>query len=721
VTRSRLLLWSIAAALAVAAAATAHAVSPKYWIHDTAEDFLRGETDGVSITGEGSLRLAPPTEVLAEREEPYIWDFARDPRDGRVYLGTGDEGWIVRVDGSRAESFFRCDALEVVAVAVDGNGRVFAGTAPEGFVYSIGPDGEGRVLFDAPEPYVWDLAFGPGGQLFAAVGPGGAVYRVDPASGEAEKIFRTDDNHVVCLAFDSEGNLLLGTEGRGLVVRVAKDGAARVLYDCPEGEVGAVIAGPDGGVWAAAAATAEAREEAGDKMTRPDSNADGTGVEYLFEVTPSEAGDGVLYRIDADGNASRAWESGQGAIYDLAWAADGKLLATTGDEGRVYEIDGAGRATLLVESGESQVVAIAPEDDRGWLYATANPSRLVRMSAGHRKEGTLVSEVLDARHLSTWGRIEWAGDENGGEVTLAVRAGNTDEPDASWSGWSEEVGGDHGELGLDGTARYLQWRVTLAGGGKETPLVRRVRVSSLENNLPPLISAVTIVPAGNKYYEDVPELRPRPIYQSLPGGVKVQYSFDAGGEQELPPEARAPWTQGLRQVSWEAADPNEDQLVFDLSYRREDESRWKVFAEDVADDHFTFNAKGMPDGEYRILVTASDRGPNPNDEKTAQRESEPFLVDNTAPGFRDLEHERTNGELRISGVLADELSDVVRFEVSMDGEEWRDRPPADGIFDSPGERFDVKLPAEAGAEHSIILRGTDLAGNLGTTRVLIRP
>ena len=251
--------------------------------------------------------------------------------------------------------------------------------------------------------------------------------------------------------------------------------------------------------------------------------------------------------------------------------------------------------------------------------------------------------------------------------------------------------------------------------------MRRVRVSALENNLPPVLAEVKVVPAGNRFYDDVPEVRPRPLYQALPGGVKVQYSFDLGGDQELPPEARAPWTQGLRQVSWEAADPNEDFLVFDLSYRREDESRWKQFAEDVEGKNYTFNARGMPDGKYRILVSASDRRFNPNDEKTAQRESEPFIVDNTAPGFRDVEHERENGAIRISWRLDDELSDLVRIEISVNGEDWADRQPADGIFDSSSEEFDVEFEAAPGEEHSIILRGTDLAGNLGTTRVLIRP
>ncbi len=712
--------FPIRSVLAVATtlfATTAFAVSPKYWIHDTAEEFLRGEPDGVSVMGEGTLRLAPKVDKIAERDEPYVWDLARDPRNGDVYLGTGDDGLVVRVRGSESESFFQAATLEVVSVIVGDDGRVYAGTAPEGFVYVITPDGEGELIFDAEELYVWDLAIGPDGMLYAAVGPGGSVYRIDPRSRKSERFFQTDDNHVVCLAFDSNGNLLVGTEGRGLVVRIKPDGESHVLHDFPQGEVGAVLPGPDGSVWAAAAATAESRDE----PTQPDRNADGTGIDYMFEITPSTAGDGVLYRIEPGGDAMRVWESGQGAIYDLVWSGDGRILATTGDDGGIYEVDVEGRTTLVLATEENQVVAIEPDDDGGFLYATANPSRLVRISSRYRDQGTLVSEVLDARHLAKWGRIEWTGEKGGGKVSLSVRSGNTDEPDGSWTQWSKEIDGGSGTLAFLGKVRYLQWRATLDGGGRDTPFVRRVRVSSLENNLPPLVSDVRVVPSGNRYYEDTPELRPRPLFQALPGGVKVQYSYDLGGEQELPAEARAPWTHGLRQVSWNAVDPNEDFLIFDLSYRREDEKRWKQFAESVEGQNYTFNAKGMPDGKYRILVSASDRRFNPNDERTTSRESESFIVDNTAPGFRDVKHQHRDGEISISGTLSDELSDLVRFEVSLNGEDWIDREPTDGIFDSSREQFELKLEAVAGEEHSIILRGTDLAGNLGTTRVLIRP
>ena len=266
------------------------------------------------------------------------------------------------------------------------DGTVYAGTAPEGFVYRIDANGAGDILFDAEELYVWDLAMGPDGMIYAAVGPDGAVYRIDPESGESSRFYETSDHHVVCLAFDEAGNLLLGTEGRGLVVRVAPDGTARVLHDCPESEVGAVLPGRDGEVWAAAAAAAPVREEA----TRPDESPDGTDlennlpIEYTFEITPSTAGDGVLYRIDAEGNAFVFWESGQAAIFDLAWSESGTILATTGEEGALYELDDSGRPSLLHAADEIQVVSIEPAGGPGdgWVLATANPSRVVRASAG---------------------------------------------------------------------------------------------------------------------------------------------------------------------------------------------------------------------------------------------------------------------------------------------------------------------------------------------------
>jgi streptogramin lyase len=726
-TTSRRTFAAAAAALALAAAPwPAAGVSARYWIHDSAADFLEGKATGVSITSEGALRLAPRVETLAEPEAPYLWDVAVDAR-GRTFAGTGDEGWIVRVAAGKAEPFFQCAALEVLCLDAGSDGTLYAGTAPDGFVYRITAAGEGSILFDAPQAYVWDLALGPDGAVYAAAGPRAAIWRIDPRSGRAEEIATIDDNHVVSLAFDAQGRLLFGTEGRGLVGRV-DGGRAIVLHDCAEGEVGAVASGPDGIVWVAASAPAEAREEA--TADAPDSTADGSASpdgatpedeerdgHYLFRVHPDDEGKGVLYRIDADGNATRIWESGQGSVFDILPLPGGDVLALTGDEGRIVRVHPDGTATLLLDADEEHVVsAVRDPSGDGWIVACANPSRVLRVEGALRGKGTYESQVLDAGRLARWGRLDWTGEGSG--ASFAVRSGNTGKPDGTWSEWSGELHEAASELRVDG-ARFLQWRATLEGGGTKSPLVRRVRVSSLERNVAPVVSSVEVVPAGTRFYDEEPEARPRPLYQTLPGGVSVQYSLD-NAPGKFPPEQRSPWTQGLRQIRWQAADPNGDALLFELSYRREDETEWKPFGEDVEGTTWTFNSNGVPDGPYAVRVTASDRRSNPYDEKTAWRDSEIFLIDNTPPAFRDVAWTREGATVRATGMVEDETSDVVRLETSVDGGDWSDQPPADGIFDARTERIDVRVEVEGKKEHSILLRGTDLAGNLSATRVLVK-
>ncbi|MFN8179800.1 MAG: hypothetical protein U0167_17855 [bacterium] len=722
----------------LAAAPDALAVSPKYWIQDTPADFLKGKLEGVSVTKEGTLQLAPDIETLAEPDAPYLWDVAVDAK-GRAYLGTGDDGWVMRVAGKEPEGFFQCDALEVLSLAMGADGTLYAGTGPDGLLYRIHPDGKGDVLFDAPEAYIWDLAIGPDGALYAAVGPRAGVWRIDLKTGKAESYAQIDDNHVVSLAFDSQGRLLLGTEGRGLVVRVEKDRHPSVLFDCPEGEVGAVLGGADGVVWAAASSASEQREKI--TASKPDSSADGSGspdstapddesdkpdstdgvpAPWLFRVRPPEVGKGVVYRIDAGGDVARFWESGQGAIFDLADAGHGEIYATTGDDGRVYRVLPDGGVTLLLDAKEDHVVAIVRDPTRdAWLLATANPSRLLRMSTDLRASGTYESQVLDADRLAKWGRIDWSGEAGGGAVTFAVRTGNTEKPDGTWSAWGKETSGASTALDVP-KARYLQWRATMKGGGTKTPSVRRVRVSSLQDNVPPVIANLEVIPSGTRFYDEEPDARPRPLYQSLPGGVSVQYQLESG-PSKFPPEQRAPWTQGLRQIRWEAGDPNGDTLLYELSFRRTDETEWKQFAKDVDATTWTFNSNGVPDGEYVVRVTATDKRANPYDPKTAERVSEPFLVDNTGPVFRNVVSKRDGGKVEITATLEDETSDVVRMEYSVDGGDWFDQPPVDGIFDSRSEGLDVKVDADAKKEHCVFLRGTDLAGNLGTTRVLVKP
>jgi hypothetical protein len=71
--------------------ASLHAVVPQKWELRTREDYLRGKFDGISVSYDGLLALAPKEErIPAPQEEFYLSLLAT--ADGTTYLGTG-HGW----------------------------------------------------------------------------------------------------------------------------------------------------------------------------------------------------------------------------------------------------------------------------------------------------------------------------------------------------------------------------------------------------------------------------------------------------------------------------------------------------------------------------------------------------------------------------------------------------------------------------------------------------
>ena len=64
--------------------------------------------------------------------------------------------------------------------------------------------------------------------------------------------FKSDETHARSLAIDREGNLIVGTEPGGLVMRVSPKGEGFVLYQMPKREVTALAIGAADEIYAAA-------------------------------------------------------------------------------------------------------------------------------------------------------------------------------------------------------------------------------------------------------------------------------------------------------------------------------------------------------------------------------------------------------------------------------------------------------------------------------------
>ena len=123
------------------AGATLAASKPVFWQTATLNDFLRGEVENLSVDGHGRLVLGPATELVADTTSPFLWAMAVAP-DGAIYVGSGNEGKVFKVDGGKTTTFFDATELEVHALALAPDGTLYAATSPEGRIYKIDRSGK---------------------------------------------------------------------------------------------------------------------------------------------------------------------------------------------------------------------------------------------------------------------------------------------------------------------------------------------------------------------------------------------------------------------------------------------------------------------------------------------------------------------------------------------------------------------------------------------------
>src|SRR5574341_637889 len=86
-------------ALPLLAAIPLLAVTPQFWEIRTYDEFRRGKLTNLSLTSDDELILAPRFDVVFNTEQPLVWSAVADSK-GNVYLGTGHDGKIFRVDAA---------------------------------------------------------------------------------------------------------------------------------------------------------------------------------------------------------------------------------------------------------------------------------------------------------------------------------------------------------------------------------------------------------------------------------------------------------------------------------------------------------------------------------------------------------------------------------------------------------------------------------------------
>jgi sugar lactone lactonase YvrE len=678
-----------------------------------------------------------------------VWSAVRGA-DGTLYLGTGHRGRLYRVDpAGKAEILLEAAEPEVFAVAVDGRGRIYAATSPNGKVYRV-ENGKPAEWFTPGPGYIWSLVAGRDGAIYVGTGPEGRIWRVEE-SGKGEVWYETGQAHVTSLAVDSEGRLLAGTEPNGILYRLQGKDRAFVLWDAAHPEIRAIVPAADGTVYAAAMGGSASKQAQSTATPAGGGQAAPVTTPTISVTVNEEVAQGgiqipapkpgtspqpapasaapatpapveytgveksALYRIYPDNTVETLWSSKEENAYDVAMAPGGGLWIATDGQGRVYRLDVDRKATLVAETRESEALRLLA-GDAGLLVTTGNLGRVYRL--GTRGEaGVYESPVHDATTVARWGRLSWTVTPCGNcELVLRTRSGNTARPDRTWSDWSAPLQDSKGSAVLSPNARFVQWKAELKGTSAASPWLDSVRLAYLPQNTTPEVKTVTV----SAQTASAGAVKPASSSTGVTGStysVTVTDTGEAGASSSTgtpsQPITRASSEQIL--ISWAAEDSDGDKLTYALHFRGEDERDWKLLRSDLGDQQWTLDADALADGRYFFRVTASDRGANPGDSaREGSLISAPVVVDRTPPLLRAIVSGST-----VTVEAEDASSPLTRCEYSVNAGPWRALASEDGIIDSARERFIVRVEP-GGDERVVVIRAVDSAGNAGLAKVVLR-
>lgn len=760
--------WAARFSLLLLAAGALPAATSQVWETTEYEQFAAGRLENLSLRPDGSLVIAAAIETVYASDQPLIWSVASAP-DGSLYLGTGHQGNIYRIDpAGKAQLFWSAPEIEVFAIAVAPDGSVFAGTSPNGKVYRIKDKGDHEVYFDPAEMYIWSLAFGNQKSmppdLFVGTGEKGKIYHVT-AESEGEVYYESGQRHVVSLALDAAGRLLAGTDPNGILYRVERKGKAFALYDSDLPEIrdlqvsanGEIFAAAVGGGYSALSGASSFGTSAGQaqatttitvsaspdgedqldlkapaKPSSPASSASTISVSDSM-ITVSGLERAAVIRIGTNLDVDKIWKSDSESVLAIGLApeAPAGVFVATDKEGRIYRVDAQGDITLEAQTDRDQITKLVTSKGARWI-ATAHTGELLRWGSAAAATGSYTSTPRDATTVAGWGRLSWRGSQAadtgagtgaGAAIEFRTRSGNSALPDASWSDWSEPIQMESGAWSggpiASPPARYIQWKAVLNSSGGSSSSIEGVRLTYLPRNRPPKIDSIDVSAASggdaSSSHDSTTASTDSAASYSITvsdAGTVTSAANSTGGADGL-----AAGPQRRLKISWSATDPDGDDLLAAVSFQGEDESTWKQIEDKLDKKSVEIDSDSLADGTYRFRIEVSDAKSNPpNDVQTVSRVSEPIVVDHTPPVVRLLEI--AEGPV-IRFEARDAASILRRAEYSVDAGPWTPILADDGIIDSMVETFTVRLSGAGVAERLVTLRVRDWAGNAGLAKAVV--
>ena len=323
--------------------------------------------------------------------------------------------------------------------------------------------------------------------------------------------------------------------------------------------------------------------------------------------------------------------------------------------------------------------------------------------------------------MATWGAISWRGTAPAGSrVELFTRSGNTETPDDTWSAWSAAYTTRDGSPITSPKARYLQWRAVLTGKS-DGPVLTSVTAAYLQRNLRPQVRSVTVHPPGIVFQK--PFTTGDPDLAGFDDQTTPDRKLASGDERAAeqlasPSLGRRTYQKGLQTLIWRADDENDDELSYDVQYRREGETAWKALRRDVTDPILVWDTTTVPERHLLRQDRRVGRAVERRRDGARRRARQlAFEIDNTPPtiavGSARFERRPHDRLVRRQGrSLADSARRVLAGRPAV----ARACSRSTASPTRKTEHYELAIDGELGPR-GLTLRATDAMNNVATAQV----
>ena len=148
-------------------------------------------------------------------------------------------------------------------------------------------------------------------------------------------------------------------------------------------------------------------------------------------------------------------------------------------------------------------------------------------------------------------------------------------------------------------------------------MLTSVTAAYLQRNLRPQVRSITVHPPGIVFQKPFttgdPDLagfdNQTTPERTLTNAAMNPQQSSAGS----PSLGRRTYQKGLQTLVWRADDENDDELAYEIRYRREGEPSWKILRRDLTEPILVWDTTTVPNGTYFVKIVASDSRSNAAD------------------------------------------------------------------------------------------------------------